>query len=128
MPQRVKRLPRGESFYAHSDPNGLPPDAPAARWEPLCRHLREVAATARTLARRASPGDEAFADAAYWAGLLHDVGKYSEAFQRRILGESGARAEHSGHGAALAAQHGALEIAFAVAGHHAGLPDRDGDH
>ena len=59
------------------------------------------------------------------AGLLHDLGKYSDAFQRRLHG--GGRVDHSTAGAAwalaqLPAKWGGL-VAHAVAGHHAGLKD-----
>ena len=56
------------------------------------------------------------------AGLLHDVGKYSDNFQRRIRGSS-EQVDHSTAGAQLAAGKELLPVAFAVAGHHAGIPD-----
>jgi hypothetical protein len=34
-------------FWAHSDPFGLPPEAPGAKWQPLSEHLSNVAALAR---------------------------------------------------------------------------------
>jgi len=63
------------------------------------------------------------------AGLAHDLGKYSDAFQRRLWGS----AEHVDHATAGAAECCKLEqtaAAFAVAGHHGGLPDGggQGDH
>lgn len=59
---------------------------------------------------------------ARWAALLHDVGKYSAAFQRRLAGSS-ERVDHSTAGAQLAWSERQLPAAFAVAGHHSGLPD-----
>lgn len=56
------------------------------------------------------------------AGLLHDIGKYSEAFQRRIL-QGGPKVDHSTAGAQVAFTKNQYYIAFAVAGHHAGIPD-----
>ncbi|MCD8087409.1 MAG: CRISPR-associated helicase Cas3' [Oscillospiraceae bacterium] len=56
------------------------------------------------------------------AGLLHDCGKASDAFQRRIRG-SPERVDHSTAGAQELLRLGQLEAAFAVAGHHGGLPD-----
>jgi CRISPR-associated endonuclease/helicase Cas3 len=55
-------------------------------------------------------------------GMLHDVGKYSDAFQRRLNG-SPESVDHSTAGAAEAARLGDVPAAFCVAGHHAGLPD-----
>lgn len=63
------------------------------------------------------------------AGLAHDLGKYSGAFQRRLQG-SAARVDHSTAGAAECCKLGQACAAFAVAGHHGGLPDSggQGDH
>lgn len=58
------------------------------------------------------------------AGSLHDLGKYSAPFQRR-LGGSGERVDHSTAGAIAAREYfpggfGNL-LSYAIAGHHAGL-------
>lgn len=90
--------------------------------QPLREHLRNVGEAASGFARRIGLNE----DMARWAGLLHDLGKYSEIFQAKLAApHSREVVEHSGHGAALAAKHGALEVAFAVAGHHAGLRNRN---
>ncbi len=60
-----------------------------------------------------------------YTGLLHDFGKYSADFQDRIRGAK-KRAPHSGYGAAAASSLGMDPVAFAVAGHHAGIPNRVG--
>lgn len=58
------------------------------------------------------------------AGLLHDIGKYSAEFQARIRNpEHAAKVDHSTAGAQAAYRLGLPPLAFAVAGHHAGLPD-----
>lgn len=57
----------------------------------------------------------------YLAGLAHDIGKYSDAFQRRLRG--GRIVDHSTAGAVECARKGALPAACCVAGHHGGLPD-----
>lgn len=61
-------------------------------------------------------------------GLAHDLGKYSAAFQRRLNG--GAKVDHATAGAAECGKLNQLSAAFAVAGHHGGLPDGggQGDH
>lgn len=63
-------------------------------------------------------------DIAYYTTLLHDVGKYSSAFQKRIRG-SNVKVDHSTAGAQLAAnKYGnklGLLMAYCIAGHHGGL-------
>lgn len=61
----------------------------------------------------------------YLAGMAHDIGKYSDAFQRRLAGST-EQVDHSTAGAWTCAQNGQLFAAFAVAGHHGGLPDGGG--
>lgn len=63
------------------------------------------------------------------AGLAHDIGKYSAAFQKRLQGDP-AQVDHATAGMAECARLGQLFAAFAVAGHHGGLPDGGGktDH
>lgn len=56
-----------------------------------------------------------------WAGWLHDLGKYSDEFQRHLARQDGDLVEHAAHGALLALKASALECAFAVSAHHAGL-------
>lgn len=58
------------------------------------------------------------------AGLAHDIGKYSAAFQRRLAG--GPKVDHSTAGAFECLKCGQPLAAFAVAGHHSGLPDGGG--
>lgn len=69
---------------------------------------------------------EQFADvfaAGEWgrmAGLFHDVGKYSQAYQRRIL-EDGPRVDHSTAGALLMKKIRNAYLALCIASHHSGL-------
>jgi len=98
----------------------------------LAVHLEAVAALAGDLAASAKPGDERFARLARLSGLLHDYGKYTECFQRKLATGSG-RCQHAIHGALLSylgaggARPALSHVAAAIAGHHAGLPDLTGD-
>ncbi len=120
-------------FWAHSDRSGLPIGAPGAKWQLLAEHLTNASVLSRQLAELALPGNKHFHDMAACGGLLHDFGKYSDAFQDMIVSGKG-RCQHSVHGAALAyfgAKEGAaapkaIHVALAIAGHHAGLPDIKG--
>jgi CRISPR-associated endonuclease/helicase Cas3 len=111
------------TYWAHSDPNGDAPESRGSRWQRLRDHLVEVGALAEQLAREAG-GSPEFCQRARAAGLLHDYGKYSDNFQKMIRGEL-RRAPHSRYGAALAvARSGSTDLAFAIAGHHGGIPSR----
>lgn len=58
------------------------------------------------------------------AGLFHDIGKYSSEFQHMIRSpEKPSHIDHSSAGMKLARENNNLSIAFAIGGHHAGLPD-----
>lgn len=130
------------TYYAHSLP-----DHPQTDWEPLSEHLAAVA-------RRAEGFGSAFgADALTGlAGLWHDLGKASRAFQERVLGVGAdealtddadslvepttrgrsARVDHSTAGARHAVDvlgDGPLGLilAYAIAGHHGQLANWDGD-
>ena len=105
-------------------------DPQKSDWQPLSDHLQNVARLARTLAQPA--GVE---EAAYLAGLLHDLGKYAPAFQDYLDGKWPS-VDHSTAGAAylagkLPGQSERLKvdvfvahlISACIAGHHAGLPD-----
>lgn len=61
---------------------------------------------------------------AYIAGLLHDIGKYSDGFQGRLHG--GAKVDHSTAGAFEAYKRRMVIETFCIAGHHAGLPNGGG--
>jgi|ERR1700722_14020794 len=110
-------------YFAHSTE-----DLNQTAWQPLVDHLNGVADLAAW--RGAKFGG---ASAAALAGRLHDLGKYTQAFQLYIQGR-GPSVDHSTAGARTArdlANSGAPPdrlmldlIAYVVAGHHAGLPDR----
>lgn len=90
----------------------------------LSEHLRSVGELARHFAGNSSPD---LSEAAYWAGLLHDLGKYRDEFQQYLRAErdSSTETHHAVYGAALAYQQNWLGPAFAIAGHHAGLHDHN---
>lgn len=62
------------------------------------------------------------ADYGEMTGLLHDIGKYSEKFQKRINGEN-ISVDHSTCGAQEAFKRQLLMMALCIAGHHGGIPD-----
>ncbi len=107
-------------FYAHS---GTPGDK--SDWQTLPEHLADVARAAEANAKPFG-----MEKAAFIAGLFHDLGKYDPEFQRRLEGKD-VRVDHSTAGAAklleLAKGEDRLAaelLAYAVLGHHAGLPDK----
>ncbi len=75
------------------------------------------------LAAQFASAFEAEADARL-AALLHDMGKYTPGFQKRLRG--GPRVDHSTAGAQEAFRRRNLPVALAVAGHHGGIPDAGG--
>ncbi len=90
-------------------------------------HLHGVAERARGFV-----GQTSWTDWAFTAGWLHDAGKYSSEFQeyiRRVTtgGKRGAVVDHSTAGAQWAAKlytpYIGWLLAYAIAGHHAGLPN-----
>ena len=114
-----------KQYYAHSL-DGKPP----SNWQPLEEHLKNVAEMARSFAESFGAGDWG-----YLAGLWHDIGKYSDEFQKMLGAEEGrdahietkpGRIDHSTAGAQhayhLLRDKGKM-LAYAIAGHHAGLLD-----
>lgn len=85
-------------------------------WQPPRTHLVNVAANARSFAEPFVLGEEA-----YRAGLLHDLGKYGDAFQWRLRGQ-GSGINHWTAGASEAYSAKAQAGAFAIDGHHKGIP------
>ena len=65
------------------------------------------------------------ADWGYACGMLHDIGKYSLAFQDKIKNNSDRRVDHSTAGAKACFEKGGMYsfMSYCIAGHHSGLPD-----
>ncbi|PBB52316.1 MULTISPECIES: CRISPR-associated helicase/endonuclease Cas3 [Mesorhizobium] len=113
-------------YYAHSTTEPV-----RSNWQPLDSHLIAVAGLAQQFGARIGIGR-----AAWLAGLLHDLGKYTPKFQARLSGAQ-ERVDHSTAGAATIVQLAqaakaddrivAELIAYCIAGHHAGLPDKQGE-
>jgi CRISPR-associated endonuclease/helicase Cas3 len=106
-------------FYAHRHEG-----EDREEWQPLIEHLKKTAELARGFGESANIGD-----LAYIAGLMHDLGKYSLEFQKRL--EGGQRVDHSTAGAKelYALLKGTMKEDFAklltypITGHHTGLLD-----
>src|SRR3954463_4518831 len=98
-------------YYAHSA-------KVRANWEPLSEHLRAVADLAARFAAPFGAAEEARA-----AGLLHDLGKYSDLFTLRLEGrEHGLDHWSIGAWAALTRlRENGVAAALSVHGHHVGL-------
>jgi hypothetical protein len=108
-----KKMEKHEMFFAHSTKKTDRSD-----WQPLSEHSHAVSALARAFASVFHAGGFAAAE-----GLLHDVGKYTEDFLSR-LGGAALRVDHATRGAMLAVEKYGMAgylIAYAIAGHHAGL-------
>lgn len=65
------------------------------------------------------------ADWGYACGMLHDIGKYSLAFQDKIKNNSNRQVDHSTAGAKACLEKGGMYsfMSYCIAGHHSGLPD-----
>lgn len=110
-------------FYAHSIDG-----KPVEEWHRLEAHLIGTAKLAASFAAEFGCGE--------WgrlAGLWHDIGKYSEDFQKMILASADAhietkpgRVDHSTTGAIHAIEKFKIPgriFSYLIAGHHAGLSD-----
>lgn len=107
-------------LYAHTDPEGRRDS------QLLVDHLNAVADTASLFSARFNM--KAWGRA---LGLLHDAGKSSTAFQRRLQGDPHS-VDHATAGAKIAVEcyngkeNGAIAgqlMAYAIAGHHGGQPN-----
>ena len=101
-------------YLAHKREDGIT--------QSLKEHLENTAQLAGKFAKEFGAYDWG-----YCAGMLHDIGKYSDEFQERING-SNKKVDHSTAGAQLCwSKKGLYQfLSYCIAGHHAGLPDTGG--
>ena len=93
-------------------------------WQPLIEHLQKTAKMAHDFGI-----DAKVEELAYTAGMIHDLGKYSAEFQKRL--EGGPRVDHSTAAAkelqvllkGTPQEVFAKLLAYPMMGHHTGLPD-----
>lgn len=101
-------------YYAHTTEN-----EDKSKWQMLRDHLINVAKISSEFAE-----DFNAQEFAYAGGLLHDIGKYSNEFQKRLEGKN-ARVDHSTAGAREAMNHYHPAVStileYIIAGHHGGL-------
>ena len=97
-----------------------------SEWQLLKTHLHGTASKARAFG-----ADAGVSELAWVAALLHDIGKYSKAFQKRLEG-SLHKVDHSTAGARTVMEVFnkteqdklvATMLAYCIAGHHTGLLD-----
>ncbi len=108
--------------YAHSGQSVDKSD-----WQILSDHLKGVGELAAEMAQPLG-----LRNAARLVGLLHDLGKYAAAFQKRL--EGGPVVDHSTAGASVLLKRAPRASSllaelgvYAILGHHAGLPNRRDD-
>ena len=99
-----------EKYYAHWSEDG--------RKQTVLAHLLRTALLCAQFAEKF--GEKALG---YWAGLLHDIGKFTQAFQKRLF-YGGKKVDHATAGAWESKAY--LPISLCIMGHHSGLPDLGG--
>ena len=96
--------------------------AHSANSEGLIQTMRDHSLGVSELMRQFALSLE-FAELYSFCGLIHDMGKYSDDFQR-YLSVGGNKTTHSVYGALYAKEALLIEVMIPVLGHHAGIPDR----
>ncbi len=98
-----------KNYLAHISEDGK-------REQTVFEHLKGTAELAAGFAAKFGAGE-----LGYLAGMAHDIGKYTDGFQRRLTG--GPKVDHATAGAWECQKLGQFHAAFGIAGHHGGLPD-----
>ena len=113
-----------KTYYAHSAQDKLGNLLPYEHWQTLQSHSVNVGEMAAEFAQVFGAQE-----IACQTGKLHDLGKYSEAFNQRLHG--GPPVDHATAGAKIAVERWGNVIgklmAFCIAGHHAGLANGNGE-
>lgn len=105
-------------YFAHTSADIAGKPLGKETWQELRDHLKGVAERARRFARPCQMAEEGES-----AGLLHDLGKYALRFQARLCNPKVIHGiNHWAAGAACAIERRSWAVAFAVDGHHTGLP------
>ena len=112
------------TYYAHSAQDKFGNLLPYEHWQTLQSHSVNVGEMAAEFARVFGAQE-----ISCQTGQLHDLGKYSEPFDRRLHG--GPSVDHATAGAKIAVERWGNVIgklmAFCIAGHHAGLANGNGE-
>lgn len=100
-----------DDYIAHKD---------GKRIQTVKEHLQGTANLAGDFAKKFSKREWG-----YCCGMLHDIGKYSKEFQKKIHEDTNDRVDHSTAGARECFEKGGYYsiLSYCIAGHHAGLPD-----
>jgi len=98
-----------QKYYAHKKEDGI--------LQPLHNHLEGTADLCKKFAEQFDAGE-----LGYFIGILHDIGKYSNEFQDRLL-NNGPKVDHSTSGASECIKHRNPFAAFCISGHHGGIPN-----
>ncbi len=96
----------------------LPQEEGSIPEQSIQEHLQNVAQKAKEFADVFGYGAYA-----YTIGMAHDIGKYSDLFQKKIRNNQNIFVDHSTAGAIELQKMRMSAGAFAVAGHHGGLPN-----
>lgn len=86
-------------------------------------HLEQVARWTSIFCEDYSFSDTDIQKYAFQTGMAHDIGKYSDKFQRKIREDPNISVDHSTAGVRELQKMKMLCGAFAIAGHHGGIPN-----